>query len=382
VPSPLPAAAAAAESPLPGDIREVGVLALAAEVVADPSLLRSWAAVFAAEDPVTLVIYAPGWSDDDVAAKLGTAVADAGLDHDDSPDLLAVPGTLSSLDAHKLAARCSAALSRTEPPEPFHSLRRVDEHGLPELRDLLPAAFLEMTSGSAERVSPELLAFADEAANERRTILEFMVQVSDELGRGERVLDVGAGEQPYRELFEHVDYVTADWANSVHPGARHVDIVAPADDLPVEDASFDAVINTQVLEHVAEPSAVLNELHRVLRPGGRLFMTLPFAWELHEEPFDFYRYTRYGISHLLRKAGFTAIDARPRNDCFSTIAQLMFNTWGAMGRADDGRNAEREQAGRMMREMAAVVQSFAPLDTRWSLPLGYAIRARRPEGDR
>ncbi|MEA2404067.1 MAG: hypothetical protein QOE08_714 [Thermoleophilaceae bacterium] len=366
---------------MPTDIREVAVLAVAEEVVAAPSLLRAWSAAFDGGDPITLVIYAPGWSDEDVAAKLGPAVAEAGLDGDHSPDLLAVPGTLSSIDAHNLAGRCSAALGLTAPPEPFASLRRVDEHGVPELRDLLPAPFLAMTSGSAERVSPELLAFADEAANERRTILEFMVQISDELERGERVLDVGAGEQPYRELFEHVEYTTADWANSVHPGARHVDIVAPADDLPVDDASFDAVINTQVLEHVAEPGAVLSELHRVLRPGGRLFMTLPFAWELHEEPFDFYRYTRYGISHLLRKAGFTGIEARPRNDCFSTIAQLMFNTWGAMGRADDGRNAEREQAGRMMREMAAVVQSFAPLDTRWSLPLGYAIRAHRPEAE-
>jgi len=106
-------------------------------------------------------------------------------------------------------------------------------------------------------------------------------------------------------------------------------------------------------------------------------VTLPMAWELHEEPFDFYRYTRYGITHQLRANGFADIDVRPRNDCFSTIAQLMRNTGAAMGRADDGLDEERAKAAAAMHQMADLVQSFARLDTRWSLPLGYAARARR-----
>jgi SAM-dependent methyltransferase len=363
------------------DARSVVVLAFAPELVADPTLLATWAATFDGTDDVTLVIHAGSWDEHQLAERIRAALLQAGIEDDGpaSPDMLAVPAPMAGALEQTLLGRCSALFSQTPPAAPFDSLRRVDALEVGQLRDLLPALRLDRTSGALNRVSPELRAFVAECANERLTILEFMLQVAGELEPGERVLDVGAGEQPYRELFEHVDYRTTDWANSVHPGARRVDYIAPAHDLPIPDSTFDTVLSTQVLEHVAEPAGVLRELHRVLRPGGRVFVTLPLAWELHEEPFDFYRYTRYGISHLMRTAGFTSIDARPRNDCFTTIAQLMRNAFGAMGRAPDGLDAKRDQAGQTMLQMADVVQSFAYLDTRWSLPLGYAVRARRPE---
>src|SRR5437660_387104 len=81
---------------------------------------------------------------------------------------------------------------------------------------------------------------------------------------GTSVLDVGAGDAPYREMFKHVRYVTTDWAQSEHPGARAADVVAPADALPLQDGAFGVVLCTQVLEHVPEPSAVLAECFRVL----------------------------------------------------------------------------------------------------------------------
>jgi SAM-dependent methyltransferase len=359
--------------------RSVAVLAFADELTADPDLLSAWAHTFGGADDITLVVHAAGWSEHEVAERVGAAVADAGIDDDDatSPDLLAVPGALDDAVELELARRCEAVFSTSAARTPFDTLRRVDRRALAELRDLLPARRLESSVDALDRVSAPLREFVNECPNERRTILEFMLQVSDELEPGTRLLDVGAGEQPYRELFGHVQYVTTDWANSVHPGARRVDVVGPADDLPIADRSFDAVVSTQVLEHVAEPASVLRELHRLLIPGGRIFLTLPLAWELHEEPFDFYRYTRYGISHLLRASGFTDVDARPRNDCFTTIAQLMRNAFGAMGRAPDGLDERRAEAGHAMFQMAELVQSFAHLDTRWSLPLGYAVRARR-----
>ncbi len=360
------------------DTRNVAVLAFADELATDPGLLTAWVNTFGGEDDITLVVHAGGWTDDEVIGCVGAVLAEAGIAGDaSSPDVLAVPGSVGDADELELANRCHAVLSRSGARTPFDALRLVDERALSELRDLLPANRLQTSADALARVSPELRAFVDECPNERRTILEFMLQVSEELEPGERVLDVGAGEQPYRELFGHVQYLTTDWANSVHPGARRVDFVAPADDLPIPPESFDAVLSTQVLEHVAEPADVLRELHRVLKPGGRIYLTLPLAWELHEEPFDFYRYTRYGISHLLREQGFTAIDAQPRNDCFTTLAQLMRNTVGTMGRARDGLDDTRVQAGRLMWQMADVVQSFAHLDTRWVLPLGYAVRARR-----
>jgi SAM-dependent methyltransferase len=358
--------------------RAVAVLAFAEELTSDPGLLSAWAAAFDGGDDVTLVIHAGGWSEDEVATRIGAAIADAGInDGAGSPDLMAVPGALGENVERELAARCEAVFSREAQRTPFDAMRRVDADALSELRDLLPARRPAPSGDALNHVSPGLAAFVSECPNERSTILDFMLQISAELAPETRLLDVGAGEQPYRELFEHVNYVTSDWANSVHPGARNVDVIGPADDLPIDDCSFDAIVCTQVLEHVAEPARVLREMHRLLVPDGLLYLTLPLAWELHEEPFDFYRYTRYGISHLLRANGFTDIDARPRNDCFTTIAQLMRNSRGAMGRAPDGLDRNREMAAQAMAQMADIVEGFAHLDTRWSLPLGYAVRARR-----
>src|SRR3954447_17385 len=210
--------------------------------------------------------------------------------------------------------------------------------------------------------SPQPLAFADEPPWERRTILAFMREIAGELAPGSRLLDVGAGEQPYRELFGHLEYVTTDWANSVHPGARRVDIVAPAHDLPIEEGTFDAVVCTQVLEHVADPGDVLAELFRVLRPGGRLYVTVPLTWEEHEAPYDFFRYTRFGLEHLLANAGFADVAVTARNDSFSTVAQLLRNFRATVGHAADGREQERAMAVQACRQVSELLAGFAPLD--------------------
>ena len=178
-------------------------------------------------------------------------------------------------------------------------------------------------------------------------------------------------------LFAHVDYVTVDWAQSPHPGARSVDVVASADDLPFDAGTADGVLFTQVLEHVVDPRSVLAELHRVLRPGGRLFLTAPLVWELHEMPHDYFRYTAPGLEALAREAGFVEIDVQPRSDCFSTLAQIMLNVRWAMGRAPDGLNSQRDQIARMLEQLAERMCELAPLDAARILPLGYNVTARR-----
>jgi ubiquinone/menaquinone biosynthesis C-methylase UbiE len=70
----------------------------------------------------------------------------------------------------------------------------------------------------------------------------------------------------------------------------------------------DAVLSTQVLEHVADPLSVLAEFFRVLKPDGRLWLTAPFVWYLHEEPYDYYRFTSHGLRFLLERAGFIEIE--------------------------------------------------------------------------
>jgi SAM-dependent methyltransferase len=226
---------------------------------------------------------------------------------------------------------------------------------------------------SLRGASEKLRAFVEEAPLERSSIVEFVATQARTLSPGARVLGVGAGSSPYRELFERQSYTTTDHAATLHGGG--VDIVAEAHSIPVSDDSFDAVLCTQVLEHVPDPLAVLSELSRVLVADGRLIATVPLVWEEHEQPYDFFRYTRYGIAHLLTAAGFEALEIRPRTDCFTTLAQLVRNAVWAMGSAPDGLDALRVEAQKALAEMSDALALLAPLDVSMILPLGYTVSA-------
>lgn len=120
---------------------------------------------------------------------------------------------------------------------------------------------------------------------------------------GALVLDAASGGQPYRKLFAHVRYESADFQEvdkDYLPSTYVCDIRA----IPVEDGRFDAVIFNQGLEHMSEPDEVLKELNRILKPGGRMICTAPFFYEEHEQPYDFFRYTQFAYKHMLPKAGF------------------------------------------------------------------------------
>jgi SAM-dependent methyltransferase len=253
---------------------------------------------------------------------------------------------------------------------------------MPNRRERKPHAQIvaaHPTATGTAGVSEDLRAFVEEMPYERRSILAFVCRAADSLPSGAVVLDVGAGKAPYRELFEHCDYVTTDWGGSVHERASEVDFVAPADELPLDDAAVDAVLLTQVLEHVPDPAAVLREVARVLRPRGAIFLSVPFVWELHELPFDFWRYTPSSLEQLLDAAGFVDIVVEARNDCFTTVAQLLHNLRHAMGTAPDRRDGERTAAADLLDQLAERVAALAPLDVNGILPLGWTATARRPQ---
>jgi SAM-dependent methyltransferase len=117
------------------------------------------------------------------------------------------------------------------------------------------------------------------------------------------VLDAGAGTSPYKSLFAHTRYECADF-EQVHKSYAQQTYKCDLSAIPVEDSRFDAIVFNEVMEHVPEPALVLCELHRVLKPGGAMIHSAPLFYEEHEQPFDFYRYTQFGIRHLFGKAGF------------------------------------------------------------------------------
>jgi SAM-dependent methyltransferase len=234
----------------------------------------------------------------------------------------------------------------------------------------LPSSSEWLLRGCSER----LRSFVAEAPLERASIFEFVAQQARMLAPDARVIDIGAGDAPYRELFAAQSYVTLDHEETPHTGA--VDLLGSAESIPTEAGAFDVVLCTQVLEHVAEPLAALSEFHRVLKPGGRLIATVPFVWEEHELPHDYFRYTKAGIEHLLTRAAFVELDVRPRTDCFTTLAQLVRNAAWAAGAAADGLNPLRVQARATLEELSDALLTLAPLDVQLKLPLGFSVSAR------
>ena len=227
---------------------------------------------------------------------------------------------------------------------------------------------------------PDVAAFVDEVPLERRAILDFVASAGRAIPAGARVLDAGAGDAPYRGLFSHCDYRTSDWSNSPHAGGRAADVVAPLHELPVPDGSFDAVLCTQVLEHVPDPGAVLAELHRVLAPGGSLWLTVPFVGQLHEEPYDYFRYTGYGLRSLVEGAGFTGVAIEPIGGYFASLGLLLHACGLSIGVEATRRDLPRRLLAAACRAVGSALPRLDRLDRRRALPIGFTCRAQRAPG--
>lgn len=118
-------------------------------------------------------------------------------------------------------------------------------------------------------------------------------------------LDIGCGLRPYESNFPNGVYIGLDVEVSGRDSNMKVaDYYYDGKVLPFPAGSIEGIICTQVLEHVPNPQILLAEMHRVLKPEGRLIVSLPFVWQEHEEPYDFFRFTRFGITELLTQVGY------------------------------------------------------------------------------
>jgi len=139
-----------------------------------------------------------------------------------------------------------------------------------------------------------------------------------------RLLDIGCGDKPYRALLAPyvTEHVGVDHVDTFHSKAN-IDLFGTAYDIPAEESSFDCAISTAVLEHLEEPEKALRECLRVLKPGGVAFYSVPFIWPVHEEPRDFFRYSRYGLEYLFKKAGFEIVEIKALSGFWVTFGQLL-----------------------------------------------------------
>lgn len=155
----------------------------------------------------------------------------------------------------------------------------------------------------------------------RRALFEQMGKAARQSSGG-RLLDIGCGSRPYRSLFKVDSYVGLEVGKrgGHFKGAPHVAYDGEA--LPFGEGVVDHVLLTEVLEHVFEPKLLLREIFRVLKPGGVLYLTVPFVWDAHEVPFDFGRYTCFGLRHLLEREGFQVVYEERTGSYVTTLAQL------------------------------------------------------------
>jgi ubiquinone/menaquinone biosynthesis C-methylase UbiE len=150
---------------------------------------------------------------------------------------------------------------------------------------------------------------------------------------GGRILDAGAGEQQYKRFCSHLRYVAQDFGKYDGKGNEaglqvgswdqtKLDIVSDITAIPEPDASFDAVMCIEVLEHVPDPVAALKELGRLIRPGGTIVLTSPFCSLTHFAPFHFSTgFNRYFYEHHLGLLGFEIVDFQENGNFFEFVAQ-------------------------------------------------------------
>ena len=141
------------------------------------------------------------------------------------------------------------------------------------------------------------------------------------------LLDIGSGRRPYKDYFTNCsNYVGIDISIDKLPN-----VVGSVLGLPFKDECFHTVICTEVLEHVPEPGNALAEIYRILKPNGIFYLTVPMSWNLHYEPHDYFRFTKYGLEYLLAERNCFEIEKIERiGGGFSLIGQRLCDILGRL----------------------------------------------------
>lgn len=141
-----------------------------------------------------------------------------------------------------------------------------------------------------------------------------------------KLLDIGCGNKPFQKMLDAniTQYIGCDIVQS---SGSKADVICLATQLPFRDASYDTVFVTQVIEHICDHQCLLRESFRVLRDGGLLILSGPMYWPLHEEPYDFFRFTEHGFRSLLENTGFQKIEIVSNGGKWALCGQVLVHTF-------------------------------------------------------
>ena len=177
-----------------------------------------------------------------------------------------------------------------------------------------------------EQFNPSLLGlFLNPFYFARKSIYKNIKKYSDHING--ITLDIGCGSKPYIDLFFTDKYIGMDVEVSGHNHSNErIDVYYNGTSIPFASDYFDSVVCFEVLEHVFNPIDFLKEANRVIRPGGYAIFTVPFIWDEHEQPFDYARYSSFGLNHLFENSGFTVIK-KQKYLCDLRLLTLLLNVY-------------------------------------------------------
>ena len=138
-----------------------------------------------------------------------------------------------------------------------------------------------------------------------------------------RLLDVGCGTRPYEGVCNVDEYIGLEVDDEGNRNHNFADIFYDGKIIPFEDKFFDSILSNQVFEHVFNPNEFLREINRVTKIDGLFLITVPFVWDEHEQPYDYARYSSFGLKHILSENGFEIVEYRKSNNGFEVIIQLI-----------------------------------------------------------
>jgi len=138
-----------------------------------------------------------------------------------------------------------------------------------------------------------------------------------------KTLDIGCGSKPYKKLYDSSEYIGLEFDTPTNRKIKNADFFYDGKIFPFNQDDFDSVVANEVFEHVFNPDYFLDEIYRVLKKDGKIIMTMPFVWDEHEQPYDYARYSSYGIKSILERHGFEVLEQRKSIDDIRVIFQLL-----------------------------------------------------------